>query len=242
VSLKRWAAATAVGILLVIGMPVSAIANETDECADAGLISSLLWRCGALGGLLGGSDPAPEDPDAVDTTVPDDNGTAGTDFSDGTSGGPSTDTSGNSTGPDDSGGTSGTPTGSSSDPTTSTGSGSPGAPIAGTASTSDATSGFTGTRPVGPSSGTATGGAAGRAQSAGSVVPSQVVGPLSELPDAPQVAGPAEGFPEAAGMPRVAESTGPVVGVALTLITAGIFVAITGWWMAIWRNTGRSGA
>ena len=61
-------------------------------------------------------------------------------------------------------------------------------------------------------------------------------------PDARQVAGPGEGLPEAAGMPRVAESTGPVSGVALTLITAGSFVAITGWWMAIWRDAGRPGA
>lgn len=216
-SLRRWAAATAAGILLVICMPVPAVANETDECADAGLISSLLGRCGLLGGLLGGSDPADSDPDAVETTVPGDDGPADTDDSDGMSGGPPDDTSG-STGPDGSGGTNGTPSGSSSS--------------------------FTGTHPAAPSppgisdSGTAGGGGAERAQSAGSVDPSQVVGPLSELPDVPQVVSPVEEFPEAAGTAQ-ADGTGPVVGVALTLITAGIFVAITGWWMAIWRNAGR---
>lgn len=227
-SLKRWAAAAAAGILLVICMPVSAIANETDECSDAGLISSLLGRCGLLGGL-GGSDPADEDPDAVDTTAP--GGPAGTDDSDGTSGGPSGDTSGNSTGPDDSGGLSGTSTGSS-DPATST---------AGTAGTSDATSGLLGTRTVGTSPADPPGIDSG-AQYGGAVEPSKVVGALSELPDAPHVAGPVEDFAEAAGRPRVAETTGPVVGVALTLITAGIFVAITGLWMAVWRSAGRAEA
>lgn len=240
-SLQRWGAAMAAGVLLVICMPGSAIANESDECADAGLISSLLGECGLLGGLLDGSDPAGEDPDPVPTTSPGD-GTAGTDDSGDASGGPSSDTSGNSTGPDDSGGTSGALTGSSSDPADST---------AGAAGTSDATSGSMGpigTLPAGSNppgisdSGAAAGGAAGRAQSGESVEPSQVVGPLSELPDAPQAVGPVEVFPEAAGMPREAESTGPVVGVALTLITAGIFVAITGWWMAIWRNAGKAQA
>lgn len=211
---KRWAAATAAGILLVICMPVPALANETDECADAGLISSLLGQCGLLGGLLGGSDPVDLDPDAVDTTGPDDDGPAGADDS----GGPSSDTSGSSTGPDDSGGTSGAASGSSSDPANSTGSGSHGVPTAGAA------------------------GAAGRAQSGGTVEPAQIVGPLSELPDAPQVVGQVEELPEAAGIPPVAESTGPVIGVALTLITAGIFVAITGLWTAIWRNAGRADA
>jgi hypothetical protein len=236
VSLKRWGAATAAGVLLVICMPGSAIANETDECADAGLISSLLGECGLLGGLLGGSDPADEDPDPVPTTSPDD-GTGGTDDSGDVSGGPSSDTSGNLTGPDDSGGTSGAPTGSS-DPANSP---------AGTAGTSDATSGSMGpigTSPAGsnPPGISDSGAAAGRAQSGESVEPSQVVGPLSELPGAPQAVGSVEVFPEAAGMPPEAESTGPVVGVALTLITAGIFVAITAWWMAIWRNAGKAQA
>ena len=215
---KRWAAATAAGIVLVICMPVSALATETDECADAGLISSLLGQCGLLGGLLGGSDPVDQDPDAVDTTGPDDDEPASIDDSAGTSGGPSSDTSGSSTGPDDSGGTSGAASGLSSDPANSTGSGSPGVPTAGAA------------------------GAAGRAQSGGTVEPAQIVGPLSELPDAPQVVGQVEELPEAAGIPPVAESTGPVIGVALTLITAGIFVAITGLWTAIWRNAGRADA
>ena len=226
---KRWAAATAAGILLVICMPVSALGSETDECADAGLISSLLGQCGLLGGLLGGSDPVDQNPDAVNTTGPDDDGSADTDDS----GSPSGDTPGSSTGPDDSGGTSGPASGSSSDPADSTGSGSHGAPTAGTAGTSDETS-VTVTRPVGPSSARISdSGAAGR-----TVEPAQMVGPLSELPDAPQVAGQVEELSEA--IPPVAESTGPVIGVALTLITAGIFVAITGLWTAIWRNAGRA--
>jgi len=215
VSPKRWAAATAAGILLIICMPVSALASETDECADAGLISSLLGQCGPLGGLLGGSDPVDQDPDAVDTTGPDDDGSAGTDDS----GGPSSDTPGSSTGPDDSGGTSGPASGSSSDPDDSTGSGS-----------------------HGPSSARITdsgaAGGTGRSQSGGTVEPAQIVGPLSELPDAPQV----EELSGAAGIPPVAESAGPVIGVALALITAGIFVAITGLWTAIWRNAGRADA
>jgi hypothetical protein len=97
-----------------------------------------------------------------------------------------------------------------------------------------------GTRPVGTSPADPPGIDSG-AQS-GAVEPSKVVGALSELPDAPHVAGPVEDFTEAAGMSRVAETTGPVVGVALTLITAGIFVAITGLWMAIWRSAGRAEA
>ena len=233
---KRWAAATAAGILLIICMPVSALASETDECADAGLISSLLGQCGRLGGLLGGSDPVDQDPDAVNTTGPDDDGSADTDDS----GSPSGDTPGSSTGPDDSGGTSGPASGSSSDPADSTGSGSHGAPTAGTAGTYDETS-VTVTRPVGPSSARISdSGAAGGAgvQSGGTVEPAQMVGPLSELSDAPQVVGQVEELSEA--IPPVAESTGPVIGVALTLITAGIFVAITGLWTAIWRNAGRA--
>ncbi|HEX6328054.1 MAG TPA: hypothetical protein VFZ72_15905 [Jiangellaceae bacterium] len=241
---KRWAAATAAGIVLVICMPVSALATETDECADAGLISSLLGQCGLLGGLLGGSDPVNQDPDAVDSTAPDDDEPAGTDDSAGTSGGPSSDTSGGSTGSDDSGGTSGQVSGSSSDPP-STGSGSHGVPAGGAAGTSDETS-VTGTRPVGPSSArisdSGAAGAAGRARSGESVEPSQRVGPFSELPDAPPLVGQVEELTEAAGIPRVAESTGPVVGVALTLITAGIFVAATALWTAIWRNAGRADA
>jgi hypothetical protein len=222
-------------------MPVSALASETDECADAGLISSLLGQCGLLGELLGGSDPVDQDPDAVDTTGPDDDGPAGTDDS----GGPSSDSPGSSTGPDDSGGTSRPASGSSSDPADSTGSGSHGVPTAGTAGTSDETS-VTVTRPVGPPSArisdSGAAGGAGRAQSGGTVEPAQVVGPLSELPDPPQVVGQVEELSEAAGIPPVAESTGPVIGVALTLITAGIFVAITGLWTAIWRNAGRADA
>jgi hypothetical protein len=225
-------------------MPVSALATETDECADAGLISSLLGQCGLLGGLLGGSDPVDQDPDAVDTTGPDHDEPAGTDDSAGTSGGPSSDTPGGSTGSDDSGGTSGPVSGSSSDPP-STGSGSHGVPAGGAAGTSDETS-VTGTRPVGPSSArisdSGAARAAGRAESGESVEPSQMVGPFSELPDAPPLVGQVEELTEAAGVPRVAESTGPVVGVALTLITAGIFVAATGLWTAIWRNAGRADA
>lgn len=236
---KRWAAATAAGILLIICMPVSALASETDECADAGLISSLLGQCGLLGGLLSGSDPVDQDPDAVDTTGPDDDGSADTDDS----GSPSSDRPGSSTGPDDSGGMSGPASGSSSDPAVSTGSGSHGAPTASTAGISDKTS-VTVTRPVGPPSArisdSGAAGGAGRAQSGGTAEPAQMVGPLSELPNAPQVAGQVEELSEA--IPPVAESTGPVIGVALTLITAGIFVAITGLWTAIWRNAGRADA
>ena len=242
---KRWAAATAAGIVLVICMPVSALATETDECADAGLISSLLGQCGLLGGLLGGSDPVDQDPDAVDTTGPDDDEPASIDDSAGTSGGPSSDTSGSSTRPDDSGTTSGPASGSSPDPADSTGSGSHSVPTGGAAGTSDESS-VTGTRPVGPSSArisdSGAAGAAGRAQSGESVEPSQMVGPFSELPDVPPLAGQVEELTEAAGIPRVAERTGPVVGVALTLITAGIFVAATGLWTAIWRNAGRADA
>ena len=227
-NLRQWAAATAAGTLLVICLPGAAVASEPDDCADAGLISSLLGSCGLLGGLLGGSDPAGEDPDPVDTPP----GDAGD--SDGTA--PPGDTSG-TTGPQDS--TSAIPPGSSSYPDTSTGTGLRGAPAEGTA-------GPTGPFPVAPSPAGSSlppsggsGTSAERAQSTSFVPPSRAVGPLVQLPPPPRSVGADEDFTEAAAVPQV-PGTRPVVGVALILITAGIFVAITGLWVAIWRNAGRA--
>lgn len=237
----RWAGAMAMGILLVICVPVAAVASEPDDCADAGLVSSLLGKCGLLGGLLGEPDPAEEDPGTVDPTAPAGDAPADTSDPDGTSGSPG-DTSGGSTGPDGGGDTTGTPSGSSSDvPDTPTG------------RLADPSDHFMGTGPAGSStagpyrpgvsdSGGVTGSATDRPQSTNSGVPAKVVGPLSHLLDAPQAAGQAENLPQAAGVPTASRSPGPVVGVALILITAGIFAASTGLWTAIWRNAGRAEA
>jgi hypothetical protein len=85
VRMRRWAVALAAGMPLLVGTPVTAGADEADECADAGLINSLLGECGLLGGVLGGSDTG-EDPGTESPSTPAPDGDGGSGGSSGSTG------------------------------------------------------------------------------------------------------------------------------------------------------------
>ena len=216
----------AAGVLLILGMPVTAAADDMDECADAGLISSVLGNCGVLGGLLGGS--GLEDQPADETTsTPAPGDDVAPDYSG--SGGSSGDTSGET-----SGGTSGGTSGSTA---STSGSGGPSA-TTGTApapamSSSEMTSGSDGSAGPGDP-------AEQPAPGTGSTDPSQMVGPLSELPDGSR-AGPPAHYPDSAGVTQASGGiTGSVVGIALALIAAGVLSAVTGVSFAVRRTAARA--
>jgi hypothetical protein len=73
--------------------------------------------------------------------------------------------------------------------------------------------------------------------------PSQLVGPVSELPDGTQLVGPLANIPDSDEQAQATgQITGPVVGVALTLIAVGVFIAITGVSLAMRRSAQQGGA
>ncbi|HEX6232742.1 MAG TPA: hypothetical protein VFZ63_06415 [Jiangellaceae bacterium] len=203
---RRWVAATAAGILLLAGAPVAAAADEADECADAGLISSLLGKCGLLGAVFGGSE-SDDEPGAEEPSTPEPGEEDGTGGSGGTSGGTSRTglgDSGDTTAPSSGTGTSNggsTATDQRAAPTNA----APGSSTRGSARSSAASSA--------EADGSAL--AAGSAPRAGrgAGFPAQVVGPLAPIPQDGDTA-------DAAPLTR------PVDGLTLALVAAGVLVAI----------------
>lgn len=232
--MRRWAVALAAGMLLLVGTPVTAGADEADECADAGLINSLLGECGLLGGVLGGSDTG-EDPGDESPSTPAPDGDGGSGGSSGSTGS----TSGSAGGAGDS--TSSGGTGATSSTSGDTG-------------TADATGESTTGRVAGSMDWTAGGTAStagtesasdlqardagmladpgGKSTSAaGAADPAQVVGPLAHIPSS------RADTTHAAG-----QVTGRALGVALALIAAGLFIAITAVSIAVRRTAAKADA
>ncbi len=241
-SFRRWAAATSAGVLILLGLPATAAAAEdVDECADAGLVSSLLGECGLLGALLGGSgsddepaDEPPSTPAPGHDTGPDGSESGGASDGTGTGGPDPADTTDSAAASNPTAGRSG---GNTSGGDASSQTGTTSHPTDGTVDSADQLESVALAPEVpaaGPPPGSAEAATGSAAQEPALINPGQAIGPLSEIPRA---VGPLA--------PDIADATphrGRVVSAALALIAAGLVMAITGVVFAVRRTSAETQA